>query len=185
MLMKKLLFVFVFLSTLMGGMAQVSISSDGSQPDPSAMLDVKSNSRGFLPPRMTHAEIEAIAGPVDGLIVYCTDCGAEGGGAFYGFVNGNWAALSLCQPPARPAAGIPQCAPDRITWNWTDVPGAEGYRWNTVNQYASARDVGSSLSHAETGLLCGRAFIRYVWVYTMFCGSLPRVMAASTTMSVS
>ena len=27
------------------------------------------------------AEIEAIAGPVDGLIVYCTDCGAEGGGA--------------------------------------------------------------------------------------------------------
>jgi hypothetical protein len=34
-------------------LAQVSINTDNSTPDVSAMLDVKSTIKGFLPPRMT------------------------------------------------------------------------------------------------------------------------------------
>jgi uncharacterized protein (TIGR02145 family) len=52
--------------------SQVSINADGSLPDSSAMLDLKSTSQGMLVPRMTQAEIEAIATPANGLIVYCT-----------------------------------------------------------------------------------------------------------------
>jgi len=53
--------------------AQVAINQDDSNPDPSAMLDIKSTNKGLLPPRMTEAEIELIVNPADGLMVYNTD----------------------------------------------------------------------------------------------------------------
>lgn len=51
---------------------------------PEAKLDVNSTTQGFLPPRMTEAQRDAIAAPVPGLIVYCTDCGPLGEVQFYG-----------------------------------------------------------------------------------------------------
>jgi hypothetical protein len=40
--------------------------------DASAMLDIRSTTRGFLPPRMTTTQINAIASPANGLIAYNT-----------------------------------------------------------------------------------------------------------------
>jgi uncharacterized protein (TIGR02145 family) len=53
----------------------VGINADGSAPNGSAMLDVSSTTKGFLPPRMTTAQIEALADPADGLVVYNTTVG--------------------------------------------------------------------------------------------------------------
>jgi hypothetical protein len=53
--------------------AQVSINTDNSAPANSAMLDVKSTTKGMLIPRMTSALRAAISSPVDGLMVYQTD----------------------------------------------------------------------------------------------------------------
>jgi hypothetical protein len=53
--------------------AQVSINTDNSAPANSAMLDVKSTTKGMLIPRMTSALRTAITTPVDGLMVYQTD----------------------------------------------------------------------------------------------------------------
>jgi uncharacterized protein (TIGR02145 family) len=53
--------------------AQVAVNTDGSTPDNSAMLDVKSTEQGFLPPRMTSSQRDAIALPATGLIIYNTD----------------------------------------------------------------------------------------------------------------
>jgi hypothetical protein len=39
----------------------------------SAILDITSTTKGFLPPRMTNAQRTAISSPAIGLIVYCTD----------------------------------------------------------------------------------------------------------------
>ena len=67
------LFVLVGLIMIIPGLSsfsQVSINTDGSQPDNSAMLDVKSTNKGLLIPRMTQSQIEAIADPADGLQVY-------------------------------------------------------------------------------------------------------------------
>ena len=61
---------------------QVGISADSSMPDSTAMLDVKSISKGFLPPRMTQAQMGEIEGPADGLMVYCTT-----NGKIYTFVS--------------------------------------------------------------------------------------------------
>lgn len=73
--MKKqlLLVVFsliLFLTTLQLS-AQVAVNSDGSAPDNSAMLDVKSTTMGILAPRMTFAERNAIINPAKGLMVFC------------------------------------------------------------------------------------------------------------------
>ncbi|MBN4061729.1 MAG: hypothetical protein COA57_05150 [Flavobacteriales bacterium] len=50
----------------------VSLSLDNSDPDPSAMFEIKSENRGFLPPRLTTAQRNSIASPASGLIIYNT-----------------------------------------------------------------------------------------------------------------
>src|SRR6185503_6324228 len=52
------------------GSQSVGINPSGAAPHSSAMLDVSSNDKGFLPPRMTWAQIQAIPNPATGLIVY-------------------------------------------------------------------------------------------------------------------
>ena len=47
-------------------------------PHPSAILEVSSTNKGFLPPRMSKTEMEAINSPAVGLIVYCLDCNPKG-----------------------------------------------------------------------------------------------------------
>ncbi len=54
-------------------LTQVAINNDASQPDPSAMLDIKSTGKGLLAPRMTQAQRNAIASPAHGLMIYQTD----------------------------------------------------------------------------------------------------------------
>ena len=51
--------------------AQVGINQPN--PDSSAVLDLKSNNRGVLMPRLTAAEIQSIPTPSKGLMVYCSD----------------------------------------------------------------------------------------------------------------
>lgn len=51
----------------------VSVNDDGAEPSPSAMLDVKSSSKGLLIPRMTEAQKLAISNAAEGLMIYQTD----------------------------------------------------------------------------------------------------------------
>ena len=55
--------------------AQISISTDGSSPDPSSMLDVKSTDKGLLVPRLTLNQIRSISNPAIGLQVFCSTDG--------------------------------------------------------------------------------------------------------------
>ena len=69
----KLLFVAITLIAFYNINAQgVSINEDGSAADGSAMLDVKSTDKGFLPPRLSTSELKAIPNPAEGLVVYNT-----------------------------------------------------------------------------------------------------------------
>jgi len=62
----------------------VAISNDGSDPDPSAMLDIKADAMGLLIPRVS--ESNRPANPATGLLIYQTD--SEPG--FYYFDGTNW-----------------------------------------------------------------------------------------------
>ena len=50
--------------------SQVAINTDGSLPDNSAMLDVKSSSMGILLPRLSNADRNVIPSPGNGLLIY-------------------------------------------------------------------------------------------------------------------
>ena len=57
--------------------AQVGINTE--TPDPSSALDITSTAGGLLPPRMTSDQRDNIVSPVEGLIIFCTDCGSGEG----------------------------------------------------------------------------------------------------------
>jgi len=64
----------------------VGIGAESFTPDPSAGLEVKFSDKGFLPPRMTTAERDAINSPADGLIIFNTTIGCPNyrqNGAWY------------------------------------------------------------------------------------------------------
>lgn len=76
--MNKNFFATLTLSLLsVAGFSQ-SVGIGTSSPNGSAKLEISSNNQGFLPPRMTATERDAIANPVAGLMVYCTNCGTNG-----------------------------------------------------------------------------------------------------------
>jgi hypothetical protein len=57
----------------------VGINPTGAAAHPSAALDVSATTQGFLPPRMTATQRDAILFPATGLVVFCTNCGINGG----------------------------------------------------------------------------------------------------------
>ncbi len=63
--------VVVFCNSLVAQNA--GINDDNSNPDPSAQLDIKSDSRGLLIPRMTWSQRNAIENPATSLLIYQTD----------------------------------------------------------------------------------------------------------------
>jgi len=87
--MKKHIIIFaIAVITVMQASAQngAAINSSGAAADPSAMLDVSSNNRGVLIPRMSEVERTSIINPARGLMVYQID-NSEG---FWYFDGAAW-----------------------------------------------------------------------------------------------
>lgn len=76
--------------------AQVAVGTSTAAINASAQLEVSSNTKGFLPPRMTQAQRNAIANPAQGLIVYCTNCGPVGEAQVFNGIA--W--TNICGSPA-------------------------------------------------------------------------------------
>jgi len=70
--MKKILFIF-YIFSLFHAFGQIAVNADGSDPDPSAMLDISATDKGILIPRMTSDQRTAINPAAEGLMVYDTD----------------------------------------------------------------------------------------------------------------
>jgi hypothetical protein len=68
---------------------QLGVNS--TSPNASARLQVDSTTQGFLPPRGTNAQRNAIASPAVGLIFYCTDA-TEG---LYIYTSSGWKSLTM------------------------------------------------------------------------------------------
>ncbi|WP_298496968.1 fibrinogen-like YCDxxxxGGGW domain-containing protein [uncultured Algibacter sp.] len=70
--MKRNLLIIVLLCiSFTHSFSQVGIGT--TNPDPSSILDVQSTTQGFLPPRLTTTQINAITSPAEGLFVYNLD----------------------------------------------------------------------------------------------------------------
>ncbi|MCP4001954.1 MAG: hypothetical protein GY727_13680, partial [Gammaproteobacteria bacterium] len=88
--MKARILTTALLLLSLGLFAQVGINTDGSSPDTSALLDVKSTTKGMLIPRMDSTQRVDISSPATGLLVYQTD-GTDG---FYFYSGTAWLSLN-------------------------------------------------------------------------------------------
>ena len=97
--MKKLFLIFFCATLFLGGIhpaiaQNVAITDDDLySPNSSAMLDVKSVSKGILIPRLTAAQRTGISAPPTGLLVFDTNFGC-----FFYYTGTVWTNLSAGNP---------------------------------------------------------------------------------------
>lgn len=82
--------------------------------------------------------------------------------------------------PLSPAAATHTAASTSVIWKWNASEEATGYKFNTINSYASATDLGNVTTRTETGLTCNTAYTRYVWAYNDCGQSAVRSLSKST-----
>lgn len=106
-----------------------SVGIHTNSPHPSAALDIGGNQQGFLPPRLTLTERNAISNPAHGLVVYNTT-----DGCIDIFMPSGWQHV-YCNCPAPPPATF--SAPSSVVVNSSfqvTAPSAPGltYQWTAV-----------------------------------------------------
>ena len=102
----------------------VGINTTGSAANGSAILDVSSTTQGQLFPRMTTAQRNAIASPVESLLIYNTTTQCYEG---YNASTSMWVSFGCiggCQAPAQPSA---------ITGTGTVCQGVSGVAYSVTN----------------------------------------------------
>jgi|LauGreDrversion4_2_1035121.scaffolds.fasta_scaffold584473_1 hypothetical protein len=110
--------------------AQVGVGT--TTPVTSAMLEVKSTTKGFLPPRMTTAQRDAISSPAEGLMVYQTDAPI----GYYFRKGGVW----LCLATSTCSYSIGQNVPELGGFIfYLDASGCHGLVCATTDQSTGIR----------------------------------------------
>lgn len=132
---RSLLLITAMLMNISVILAQgTSINNTGNPADPSAGLDVDFSNKGFLMPRLSESQRNAIVNPAEGLQVFNTTTGCLN---FYH--TGIWYALcGNCIPPAPPVAGnnSPFCSGDTLKLTASSIPNAT-YSWTGPNGFTS------------------------------------------------
>jgi hypothetical protein len=158
----KNIFIFATISSIAFHLrAQVGVNTDGSQPDPSAIFDAKSTTKGMLPPRMSTSQRNAIVNPAEGLLIYNIECkdvqyfngvgwvpmGNTNTGIVTGTISGN---INPCQYA------------DGVTYSVTPVSWVQGYNWTvpldaTINAGQGTATITVTFG-ASNGVVCVSAY---------------------------
>jgi hypothetical protein len=152
-------------------------------PNSSAAMDVSSTTKGFLPPRMTSAQRDAISSPAAGLVIYNSDCDDLN----YYSSSGAWKPVSSAGIPIATAAT--NVAATSISANWTAAPGnvtAYYLDVSTSNTFSSFvtgynnLNVGNVLTYSVTGLTtCVTYYYRVRAAYCSGSGSSSNIISAT------
>ena len=141
--MKGILLSLLVLVSVTISYSQVGIGT--STPNSSAQLEVHSSSKGFLPPRLTAAQRDAIANPPAGLMIWCTNCGNSMGEMLI-FDGVSWK-TSAGAIPSAPFT----CGTSTVTFTYAGlgvtygtVSGADGKCWLDRNLGATRAAIGST-----------------------------------------
>ena len=132
--MKRLLLLLLIFCSLFSYSQNVGIGTN--TPDSSAALEIKSSSQGFLPPRMTTTQRNAVANPAVGLQIYniTTDC-------LEIFAKGRWQNIYCAT-----------AAPTPVNTDTTIITDIDGNAYPTVkicNQIWTAKNL--NVSHYRNG----------------------------------
>ncbi|MBP5999445.1 MAG: hypothetical protein KA534_03220 [Sediminibacterium sp.] len=115
---------------------KLNVGVSGNEEE-SALLEISSSSKGFLPPRMNAYQRDAISSPTAGLVVWCTNCGASG--ELQAFNGAIWANMSGTAGSAVPTLSIgTDYQGGKVAYLL--VSGDEGYDANTQHGIIVAPD---------------------------------------------
>ncbi|MBN2682504.1 MAG: hypothetical protein JXR58_08340 [Bacteroidales bacterium] len=132
-----------------------------NNPNENAALEIQSNNKGFLPPRLSNAQRDAIDSPSEGLTIFNTDTKC-----LNVFKNAAWYQLcGDCIPPPNPviSSNSPVCESQSIFLYATNTGGAE-VLWTGPNGFVSnlqnptisnASDINSGYYKIITSNSCG------------------------------
>ncbi len=195
--MKKLFILLAIFTTFATTAQSVGINADGSVANASAMLDVSSTTKGFLPPRMTYAQREAITSPAIGLMIYCTNCGSGqaqvyDGSAWVNMIGGT----AITQPPtvgsttaASNIGGFSATSGGNITNDFGNTITARGVCWSTsanpttANSKTTESGTTGSFTSNITGLTASTLY--YVRAYaTNAAGTSYGAQVSFTTLTL-
>ena len=106
----RLIIILLFcLSPILIPAQGVAINLNGNPPDSSALLDLFSTTKGFLPPRMDSLQRNAISQPADGLMIFNTSSGCLN---YYS--SGHW--VDLCAVSAIQSQNVRLGFSSNTTW---------------------------------------------------------------------
>jgi mucin-19 len=165
---KKKQFVLLFFTfhfSLFTLLAQnVAINTTGSPANPSAMLDVSSTTSGFLPPRMTSTQMNAISSPATGLQVFntTTNCLMMFTGSFWQTIVCNCATLppapdTITQSPAGPLCQ----GQSSISYSVNPVSGVTSYNWILPSGFVITSGLGTNAIYVNLlgNAVSGNAYV--------------------------
>ena len=163
--MKKLIILLAIFTTVAATAQSVGINADGSVANATAILDLKSTTKGFLPPRMTYSQRETITSPAIGLMIYCTDCG-NGEPQYYS--GAEWKNMiggtAITQPPtvasttaASSIARTSATSGGNITNDFGHLITARGVCWSTSQNptTADSKTIESGTTGSFTSIITG------------------------------
>ena len=140
--MKRISYLFIpsllLVSFCVSGQIQQKVGSNATNIVVSAALELESTSRGFLPPRMTQTQRNAIVSPVAGLIIYCTNCGSGEPQVYNG---SSWSGMSSFAGGSavvvRPQSGGAAICDGSLTTVVVELTSSTGKVWMDRNLGAS------------------------------------------------
>jgi len=184
--MKKIIIVLisvVYLFCLNVNGQGVVIGTNSGSADPAAILDLQDTNKGFLLTRLTTEERNAINAPPQGLIIFNTTVGCVQvfDGTNWGCLDGTNVEVPPCNAPNTPTLAIHTPSETQIIWNWNSVAGADGYKYNTVNNSTTATDIGTNTTYTQGGLSICTEYSIYVWAYNNCDNSSVLTLTETTT----
>lgn len=173
--------ISTYLILLASTLLQAQIGVGTSSLDASARFQVdanaSTNAKGFLPPRVTYSQRNAITSPATGLMVYCSNCGTGepqfyNGSAWVNMIGGT----ALTQPPtvastsaASNIGKLSATSGGNITNDFGNAITARGVCWSTssspttANSKTTESGTTGSFASSITGLTAGTLY--YVRAY--------------------
>jgi hypothetical protein len=196
--MKKTILLFLLI-ILCNGFVKAQIGIGTSSPNAKAALEVYSTSKGLLPPRLTYSEKNAITSPPAGLLLWCSNCGANGELQVYNgteWVNMVGSTASNALPSlatttsASSIAGTTATSGGNVTNDGGSTVSARGICWSntsnptTANSKTTESGTTGSFASNLTGLNASTTY--YVRAYaTNAVGTAYGAEISFTTSSIS
>ena len=149
-----------------GGVPALSITDNNNigigteSPDESALLELNSNSKGFLPPRLTNAERDAIVNPIAGLFIYNID-----ENIFQTFNGLFWQSLNMlscvpAQPGSISGTAHPGCNQAGMIYSIDEIVGATNYNWTVPSDATIVGGSGTTSIIVDFGTQSGNVSVR-------------------------